>query len=104
MDWPALRRFADAIGPDGRARLLRVLEASEEDRAAAIGRLHLRDDGELLEQLLISFAAGFQTQRSMSFPASPWSLRETFSEITSPDAVIPTSPEGSHQAWPGGYM
>jgi hypothetical protein len=52
MDWPALRRFADAIGPDGRARLLRVLEASDEDRAAAIGRLHLRDDGALLEELL----------------------------------------------------
>jgi hypothetical protein len=50
---PALRRFADAIGPDGRARLLRLLEASDEDRAAAIGRLHLRDDGALLEELLI---------------------------------------------------
>jgi hypothetical protein len=41
MDWPALRRFADAIGPDGRPRLLRILEASSEERAAAIGRLHL---------------------------------------------------------------
>jgi hypothetical protein len=29
MDWPALRRFADAIGPEGRNRLLRILEASE---------------------------------------------------------------------------
>jgi hypothetical protein len=53
MDWPALQRFAEAIGPDGRTRLLRILEASDEDRAAAIGRLHLRDDGALLEELLI---------------------------------------------------
>ena len=53
MDWPALRRFARAIGPDGRARLLRILEAPSEERAAATGRLHLRDDGELLEELLI---------------------------------------------------
>lgn len=52
-DWPALWRYADAIGPDGRARLLRILEASDEDRAAVIGRLHLRGDGELLEELLI---------------------------------------------------
>jgi hypothetical protein len=53
MDWPAVRRFAEAIGPDVRGRLLRILEASEEDRAAAIGRLHPRDDGALLEELLI---------------------------------------------------
>ncbi len=53
MDWPALRRFAEAIGPAGRARLLAVLEGSDEERAAAIGRLHLRDDGALLEELLI---------------------------------------------------
>ena len=25
MDWPALHRFADAIGPDGRDRLPRIL-------------------------------------------------------------------------------
>lgn len=48
-----MQRFADAIGPDGRARLLRLLESSEEDRAKAIGRLHLRDDGALLEEFLI---------------------------------------------------
>lgn len=53
IDWPALRRIADSIGPDGRAHLLRILESSGEDRAAAIGRLHLRDDGSLLEELLI---------------------------------------------------
>jgi hypothetical protein len=35
-------------------RLLRIVEATEEDRVAAIGgRLHLREDGELLEELLI---------------------------------------------------
>jgi hypothetical protein len=49
--WPALRRYVDAIGPDGRARLLRILEASDEERAAVIGRLHQRDDGDLLEEL-----------------------------------------------------
>jgi hypothetical protein len=53
LDRPALRRFAEAIGPDGRARLLRILEAPEEERAAAIGRLHLRDHGALLEELLM---------------------------------------------------
>jgi hypothetical protein len=53
MDWSAMRRFAEAIGADGRTRLLRILEAPEEDRAAVIGRLHLRDDGALLEELLI---------------------------------------------------
>jgi hypothetical protein len=53
MDWPAMRRFTAVIGPDGRARLLRILEASDGDRAAAIGRLHLRVDGALLEELLI---------------------------------------------------
>ena len=52
MDWPALDRFADAIGPEGRAGLLRILESSEEDRAAAIGRLHIRGEGALLEELL----------------------------------------------------
>lgn len=53
MDWPALRRFVDAIGPDGRDRLLRILEAAAEDRAAVIGRLHLRRDAELIKELLI---------------------------------------------------
>ncbi|MGH2356457.1 MAG: hypothetical protein ACRDGJ_00410 [Candidatus Limnocylindria bacterium] len=44
MDWPALRRFADAIGSDGRVRLLRILGASEEDRSAGIGLLHAGKD------------------------------------------------------------
>jgi hypothetical protein len=47
---PPLRR---CHRPEGRARLLRILEAPDEDRAATIGRLHLRDYGELLEELLI---------------------------------------------------
>jgi hypothetical protein len=53
FDWPAIRRMAVALGPDGRARLLRILEAAEGDRAAIIGRLHVRSDGELLKDLLI---------------------------------------------------
>jgi hypothetical protein len=54
MNWPALKRIADSLGPDGRAALLRVLTApAEEDRAGFIGRLHLRDYGALLEELLI---------------------------------------------------
>jgi hypothetical protein len=77
MDWPALHRFADAIGPEGRTRLLRVLEASEEDRAAAIGRLHLRDDGALLEELLIDWRrrSGPARLPSRSFAAAYWISR-----------------------------
>ena len=51
----ALWRFVDAIGSEGLVRLPRSLHASHEQRAAAIGRLHLRADGELLEELLIEF-------------------------------------------------
>jgi hypothetical protein len=53
MDWPALRRFAEAIGPEPGPTAPESFEASDEDRAAVIGRLHQRDDGELLEELLI---------------------------------------------------
>jgi hypothetical protein len=53
MDWPASSASPKPSAPTGRTRLLRILEASDEDRAATIGRLHLRDDGALLEELLI---------------------------------------------------
>lgn len=48
-----LDRLLDKIGPGPRAALLRMLEAPEEERAALIGRLHQRAEGELLEELLI---------------------------------------------------
>jgi hypothetical protein len=44
MGWPAMRRYAEAIGPDGRVGLLRILEAPDEEMATVIGRLHLRDE------------------------------------------------------------
>jgi hypothetical protein len=47
-----LDRLLDRIGPGPRAALLRMLEAPEEERAALIGRLYRRDDGELLGELL----------------------------------------------------
>jgi hypothetical protein len=53
VDWPEAERFLAEIGPDGRHRLLSLLESPAEIRAEAIGRLHVRDDGAELEELLI---------------------------------------------------
>jgi hypothetical protein len=48
-----LDRVLDKLGPEPCSALLRMLEAPEEERAALIGRLHQRADGELLKELLI---------------------------------------------------
>jgi hypothetical protein len=52
-DWPEAARFLSEIGPLGRQKLLALLESPDEIRAETIGRLHLRDDGVDLEELLI---------------------------------------------------
>lgn len=47
------RRVVAAVGEAGARELLDVLTRSDEDRAALIGRLSLRADGEWLAELLI---------------------------------------------------
>jgi hypothetical protein len=51
--WPEGERFLAEIGADARRKLLALLESPDEVRAHAIGRLHVRDDGADLEELLI---------------------------------------------------
>lgn len=46
-------RIIAAVGETGARELFDVLTRSEADRAALIGRLSLRDDGEWLTELLI---------------------------------------------------
>jgi hypothetical protein len=46
------RRIVGAVGESGARELLDILTRSEEDRAALIGRLHVRADGEWLAELL----------------------------------------------------
>jgi hypothetical protein len=42
-----------ALGEAGARELLAILERSDEERAALIGRLHARDDAQWLAELLI---------------------------------------------------
>jgi hypothetical protein len=46
-------RVLAALGDPGARELLEVLERSDADRAALIGRLHARDDAEWLAELLM---------------------------------------------------
>ncbi len=46
-------RIVEALGEGGARELLDVLTRSEADRAALIGRLHVRDDGAWLTELLV---------------------------------------------------
>ena len=43
-----------ALGEPAARQLLGVLERSDEDRAALIGRLYFRDDAQWLAELLVS--------------------------------------------------
>jgi hypothetical protein len=53
MTWPQAERLLTEIGPDGRRQLLALLESADDVRADVIGRLHVRDDGADLAELLI---------------------------------------------------
>jgi hypothetical protein len=53
MDWHAAETYVDALNAGARRTLLRILTSPPEIRAAAIGRLHVRDDGADLAGLLI---------------------------------------------------
>jgi hypothetical protein len=46
-------RVVAALGQPGARELLEVLERSDEERAALIGRLYARDDARCLAELLI---------------------------------------------------
>ena len=46
-------QIIDAVGHGGAAELLDAITRSEEDRAALIGRLTLRDDAQWLAEVLI---------------------------------------------------
>ena len=46
-------RVVAALGPSAAGELLEVLERSDADRAALIGRLHIRDDAAWLAELLM---------------------------------------------------
>jgi hypothetical protein len=47
------RRVVAALGEPAARELLEVLERSDADRAALIGRLHVRDDAAWLAELLM---------------------------------------------------
>jgi hypothetical protein len=51
--WPAAESYLAALDADARRTLLGILTSPSEIRAAAIGRLHVRDHGAELAELLI---------------------------------------------------
>jgi hypothetical protein len=51
--WPAAETYLAALDADARRTLLGILTSPSEIRAAAIGRLHVRDHGAELAELLI---------------------------------------------------
>jgi hypothetical protein len=53
MDWPAAETYLAALDAEARRTLLGILTSPREVRADAIGRLHARDDGADLTELLI---------------------------------------------------
>ncbi len=53
MEWHAAETFLAALDADARRALLGILTSPPEVRATAIGRLHARDDGADLTELLI---------------------------------------------------
>jgi hypothetical protein len=53
MDWSAAETYLAALDADARRTLLAILTSPAETRADAIGRLHARDDGADLTELLI---------------------------------------------------
>jgi hypothetical protein len=53
MPWPAAETYLAALNAEARLTLLRILISPPEVRAGAIGRLHARDDGADLSELLI---------------------------------------------------
>jgi hypothetical protein len=53
MDWPAAQSYLDALDADARRTLLGILTSPSDVRAEAIGRLHARDEGADLTELLI---------------------------------------------------
>ena len=53
MDWPAAETYLAALDANARRTLLGILTSPFYIRADAIGRLHARDDGEDLAELLI---------------------------------------------------
>jgi hypothetical protein len=59
-------RIVGAVGEAGARELLDVLTRSEADRAALIGRLSLRADGEWLPELLINFRRRYRQMRGVS--------------------------------------
>jgi hypothetical protein len=52
-NWPSGDRYLAALDADARDTLLRILTSPAEVRAAAIGRLSVRDDGGDLAELFI---------------------------------------------------
>jgi hypothetical protein len=53
MEWDAAEAYLAALDADARRTLLGILTSPSEVRANAIGRLHARDEGADLEELLI---------------------------------------------------
>jgi hypothetical protein len=53
VNWEAAESYLAALDADSRRTLLGILRSPAEFRAAAIGRLSLRDDGADLAELLI---------------------------------------------------
>jgi hypothetical protein len=51
--WPVAAKFVDGLDSNARRTLLDILTSPAEVRAAAIGRLSVRDDGADLAELLI---------------------------------------------------
>jgi hypothetical protein len=53
MDLASRQMFLAALDDDSRRVLLGILTATDGERAATIGRVHARDDGAALGELLI---------------------------------------------------
>jgi hypothetical protein len=53
VEWHAAEAYVDALDAEARRTLLGILTSPSDIRAAAIGRLHARDDGAELTELLI---------------------------------------------------
>jgi hypothetical protein len=53
MNWPEAEGYLAALDADARRTLLGILTSSSEVRAEAIGRLHAREHGAELTELLI---------------------------------------------------
>ena len=79
--WPAAHSYLAALTPEARRTLLGILTSPSEVRAAAIGRLSIRDDGADLAELLIELEEKEWARQWFVIPDEP--LEGAFTTLTS---------------------